>query len=300
VSEAVYGSPSVALARTGEAAVQVSPLVIGAATIEALADASLERFVVLAPPGVLERRYVLAQALRALKPGGELLALAPKTKGGARLGRELASLGCEVRENAKRHHRICHVTRPAAPAGVDAAITEGGPQFVERLGLWSQPGVFAWDRVDPGSALLIAQQWAPAGAGADLGCGAGVLAREVLKSPGVARLTLIDLDARAIAAARRNLEDPRAAFLQADLRAAPSLSDLDFAIINPPFHDGGAEDRALGQAFVIAAAKMLRTGGTLRLVANVTLPYEATLVALFRHSRLLVRANGYKVLEAVK
>jgi len=70
--------------------------------------------------------------------------------------------------------------------------------------------------------------------------------------------------------------------------------------MNPPFHDGGAEDRALGQALFAAAAKMLKSGGVLRLVANVALPYEATLVALFRQSRLLVRENGYKVLEAVK
>ena len=300
MSEAVYGFPPAALGRAGDGAVQVSPLAIGAAAIEELATGSLERFVVLAPPGVLERRYVLAQALRALKPGGELLALAPKTKGGARLGQELTSFGCEVREDARRHHRICHVSRPAAPAGVEAAIAEGGPRFVEKLGLWSQPGVFSWDRLDPGSALLIAQPWAPGGAGADLGCGGGVLAREMLKSAGVTRLALLDLDARAIAAARRNLDDPRAAFLQADLRAEPPLADLDFAVMNPPFHDGGAEDRALGQAFVVAAAKMLRTGGILRLVANVTLPYEATLLALFRQSRLLVREGGYKVLEAVK
>jgi 16S rRNA (guanine1207-N2)-methyltransferase len=300
VNEAVYGFPPAALARAGDGAVQVSPLVIGAAAIEPLEDVSLDRFVVLAPPGVLERRYVLAQALRTLKPGGELLALAPKTKGGARLGRELASFGCEVREDAKRHHRICHVTRPAAPVGVETAIAEGGPRFVERLGLWSQPGVFSWDRLDPGSALLTAQPWNPVGAGADLGCGAGLLARETLKSAEVTRLTLIDIDGRAVAAARRNLDDPRASFLQADLRAGLPLTDLDFVVMNPPFHDGGAEDRALGQAFIAAAAKMLRTGGVLRLVANVTLPYEATLVALFRTSRLLVREGGYKVQEGVK
>jgi len=300
VSEAVYGFPPAALARAGEAAVQVSPLVIDAAMIEELADSSLDRFVVLAPPGVLERRYVLAHALRALKAGGELLALAPKTRGGARLSHELAGFGCEVREDAKRHHRICHVTRPDSPMGVEAAIADGELRFVEKLGLWSQPGVFAWDRLDPGSALLISQPWGPSGAGADLGCGSGVLALAVLKSAEVTRLSLIDIDARAIAAARRNLDDPRAALLQADLRAGPPLAGLDFAIMNPPFHDVGAEDRALGQALVAAAAKMLKSGGVLRLVANVALPYEATLVALFRQSRLLVRENGYKVLEAVK
>jgi 16S rRNA (guanine1207-N2)-methyltransferase len=113
-------------------------------------------------------------------------------------------------------------------------------------------------------------------------------------------LTLIDVDRRAIDAARRNIADPRAIFLHADVRAGVALEGLDFAIMNPPFHDGGAEDRALGQALVAGAARMLRPGGVLRMVANVALPYEATLVALFRQSRLVIRENGYKVLEAVK
>ena len=38
--------------------------------------------------GTLERRYALALILRALKPGAPLTALAPKEKGGSRLGKE--------------------------------------------------------------------------------------------------------------------------------------------------------------------------------------------------------------------
>ena len=52
--------------------------------------------------------------------------------------------------------------------------------------------------------------------------------------------------------------------------------------MNPPFHDGGTEDQALGQAFIRRAAEALRPGGTLWLVANRHLPYEATLSAAFK------------------
>jgi 16S rRNA (guanine1207-N2)-methyltransferase len=298
--QAVYGFPPTTLSAADERAVQVSPLVVGAEGLEDLADGSLERFLVLAPPGVLERRYLLAQALRALWRDAELIALAPKAKGGSRLAAELTAFGCEVYEIAKRHHRICRCVRPASPVGLEAAIAEGGPQFVEKLGLWSQPGVFSWDRLDPGSALLRAQAWSPHGAGADFGCGLGVLSLDALKSPHVGRLTLVDIDARAVAAARRNVTDRRAAFLQADLRTGPVLADLDFVITNPPFHDGGAEDRALGRAFVYHAANALKEGGVLRMVANVALPYEATLALAFREWRQIGRDNGYKVLEAVK
>jgi 16S rRNA (guanine1207-N2)-methyltransferase len=77
------------------------------------------------------------------------------------------------------------------------------------------------------------------------------------------------------------------------------LAALDFVVMNPPFHDGGVEDRALGQAFIRAAHRMLRPGGALWLVANRGLPYEAVLAELFG-ARVTPRgeAGGYKVLEA--
>ncbi|HEY2179080.1 MAG TPA: methyltransferase [Caulobacteraceae bacterium] len=299
MAEAVYGLPPAGLAASMPEAIQLSPLIVGAAAIETLEGGSLDRIVIAAPPGTLERRYVLAHGLRAVREGGEVVALAPKTRGGARLARELATFGCEVAESARRHQRICRCLRPSILEGIEAAVAAGGRQYVLPLGLWSQPGVFSWDRLDPGSALLLAQPWEPAGTGADFGCGCGVLARAALASPAVSRLTLIDIDRRALDAARRNIDDPRARFLQADLRRpAKGLAELDFVIMNPPFHDGGAEDRALGKTLVGAAAAVLRRGGVCRLVANVALPYESALAASFAEVRQLAREGGYKVLEA--
>jgi len=121
----------------------------------------------------------------------------------------------------------------------------------------------------------------------------------LLAAPAVTALTLIDLDRRAIDAARHNVTDPRASFLQADLREpTPSLTNLDFVVMNPPFHDGGEEDRGLGQTFIQRAAAVLRRGGVLRLVANIGLPYEATMAGAFDQTRRLEQGGGYKVLEA--
>ncbi len=299
--EALYGHPSRELASARPDAIQVSPLIPGATAIEDLPTAGLDRVVVAAPPGTLERRYVLAHALRALTPDGALIALAPKDRGGSRLRKELEAFGCEVQETARRHQRICAVARPAAPTGLDDALAAGGPQVPQALGLWSQPGVFSWDRLDPGSALLIDPPPNLAGRGADFGCGVGVLARAVLASPEVIEIAAIDIDRRAVEAARRNISDPRATVLQADLRAAPpDLADLDFVIMNPPFHLAGGEDRGLGDAFVSRAAAMLRRGGVVRLVANVALPYESYLARDFSRTRLIGRSGGYKVLEAVR
>ena len=66
---AVYGTPPETLASVPAGAIQCSPVMPGSAVLEALADASLESAVIAAPRGVLERRYVIAHALRALRPG---------------------------------------------------------------------------------------------------------------------------------------------------------------------------------------------------------------------------------------
>jgi 16S rRNA (guanine1207-N2)-methyltransferase len=138
-----------------------------------------------------------------------------------------------------------------------------------------------------------------AGQGADFGCGVGYLAHGVLSAPKVTALHLIDIDRRAVECARRNAADPRVTLAWADARSA-RLSDLDFVVMNPPFHDAGHEDKALGQAFIQAAGAALRKGGVLWMVANRHLPYERVLAEVFRTVDLRAEIAGYKLFEARK
>jgi 16S rRNA (guanine1207-N2)-methyltransferase len=298
----LYGLPPLNLWQRDSSAQQASPLIPGSTGLEDIAPGSLDEAVVLAPPGVAERRYVLALALKALKPGGELVAMAPKDKGGSRLKKELEAFGCAVDETARRHHRICAATKGEGLTGLDAAITEGAPRLVPSLRLWSQPGVFSWDRVDPGTAALLeALKHHLSGKGADIGCGVGVLAKAVLASQAVEQLLLIDIDRRAVACARRNLDDPRAAFAWADATLPGALPEgLDFVVMNPPFHEAGWENKHLGQRFIEAAHRALKKGGTLWIVANLHLPYEAVLEPLFARAERRDSGGGYKVFEAKK
>lgn len=297
----VYGNPPAELAEVPRDAVQFSPLLPGSAALERRDDASLAAMIMLAPPGTIERRHDVAQALRVLQPGGRLTVLAPKDKGGSRLAKELKAFGCEIEETALRHHRICVATRPDDLAAAREAIAEGSPRIVEETGLWSQPGVFSWNRVDPGSALLLKHLPQLSGRGADLGCGVGYLARAVLAMPGVESLAMVDIDRRAVEAAAKNITDPRATIQWADVRKAGTIPEnLDFIVMNPPFHDGGAEDRSLGQSFVRRAAESLRKGGRCWLTANRHLPYEDHLKALFARATLIVEADGFKIYEARK
>ena len=309
----LYGRPPAVFDPPGDAT-QTSPLIPGATPLEAVAEGSADSIMIYAPPGVLERRYTLALALRALKPGGRLDVMAAKDKGGSRLKKELQAFGAEVGESAKAHHRRCVVIKGDGLTGLDKAIAEGAPRALSRangLGdFWSQPGVFAWDRIDPGSGLLIdtvllyqGVDLPLKGAGADLGCGIGILGAAILSDgqwPKVTSLRMIDLDRRAIDASRKNINDPRATFEQADVRTLPTNGDLDFIVTNPPFHDGGAEDKRLGQAFIRQAAAMLKKGGVMWLVANRHLPYEAELNEAFKRVRMAADTGGYKVFEAVK
>lgn len=297
----IYGKPPRDVVETPPDAVQFSPLMPGAPALEQQAEGSLASMTMLAPPGTLERRYAMALALRTMAPGGAFTLLALKDRGGSRLRKELEALGCTVEETARRHHRIAVAVRPKTLNGLDETLSNGAPRLIEELGLWSQPGVFSWDRIDPGTALLLQHLPSFAGRGADFGCGLGLLAHAVLQSAKVTQLTLIDIDRRAIEAAQHNIADPRAQFRWTDARDADAeLTGLDFVVMNAPFHDAGTEDKALALAFVKRAAEVLRKDGVCWLVANRHLPYEAILQPLFKRVTLKLETGGYKIYEATK
>ena len=172
VFDNVFGAPPPELAQCSNSSRQFSPLSPGAERLEE--SSNLDNLAMLAPPGAIERRASLALALRALKPGAPLLALAPKDKGGGRLAKDLSDLGCACSETARRHHRICFTQGGGDAEAIEAAIRAGAPRVSESLGLWTQPGVFSWDRIDPGSGLA-ADHLPLSGRGADFGCGIGVL-----------------------------------------------------------------------------------------------------------------------------
>jgi 16S rRNA (guanine1207-N2)-methyltransferase len=297
----LYGRLPVELVVAPKDARQFSPLIPGSEILEDCAEGSLDGMMMLAPFGTLERRYALALALRALAPDAQLTVMAPKDKGGARLKQELRKFGCEVSEDSRRHFRISQCQRPKEMIGFEEALQDGSPRHIDEIGFWSQPGVFSWDHLDPGSALIVKNLPALSGQGADLGCGFGYLSRAVLASPKVQRLALIDIDRRAVACAKRNIKDERASFLWADVGAASSeFVNLDFVVMNPPFHDVGIENQALGQRFIERAHAILRKGGVCWLTANRHLPYESVLTGLYQTVTLKAEADGYKVYEAVK
>ena len=297
----LFGDPPPDLVMRPVGAVQTSPLRPRASLLDDMAPSSATSMAMVVPPGTIERRYALAQALRVLAPGAALVAMGPKEKGGARVRAELERFGCVGAETSKKHWRLCYAIMPERLEGIDEAIAQGAPRFDAGLGLWTQPGIFSWDRVDEGSALLLEHLGALSGAGADMGCGLGVLTQAALaRHSAIVLIHAVDLDARAIQATRRNVDDHvRLQLHWHDVGTALPFAGLDFVLMNPPFHSGGQDDVALGRLFLRRAREALRVGGALWMVANRHLPYEAELAALFAKVEPVAQAARFKVLRAV-
>ncbi len=297
----IYGDIPTGLVDMPHDGVQVSPLHPGAVTLDALKEGSYSGLVMRAPSNTIERRHEIALALRALAPGSPLTILAPKDKGGTRLAKDLQGFGVRVSDQPKRHHRICQGTRPEAIRHIEEALAEGGLRPLPDLGIWGQPGLFSWDRIDAGTQALMDALPALSGRIADFGCGAGVLSRFVLQSPKVTAVTGFDLDRRAIAAAHKTIADPRFSSVWVDLVAeGTGEQTFDAIVMNPPFHRAGIEDQTLGMAMIGRAAEALRPGGTLWLTANRHLPYEAVLKARFASFTLKSEVQGFKVYQAIR
>jgi 16S rRNA (guanine1207-N2)-methyltransferase len=296
---AVYGAAPPDLVEVPSQSVQCSPRIPGARVLSEMAPSSCSSLLMQAPANTIERRAAMAMALTALEPSAPLVVFAANIRGGNRLADELIAFGCTIQSSHKRKHQIIHTNRPEQLIGAQDAIDAGAPRLLPTLDLWSQPGLFNWDRIDPGSQLLIEHLPALEGRGADLGCGIGVLARALRQRPACPAIVLIDIDQRAVTLAQRNVPGDGVTTLWADIRSATTLpTGLDFVVTNPPFHDDGEDDTALGQAFIAKA--MLRPGGVLWLTANRHLPYEATLKPLFQTVDQVAVAHGFKIYAARK
>ena len=161
----------------------------------------------------------------------------------------------------------------------------------------TRAGVFSADGPDAGSKALAEALPQLKGKVADLGSGWGYLSAEALKSEAITALDGFEADYHATECAKHNVQDPRATFHWSDALTQTNAG-YDAVISNPPFHASRKPDPALGAAFINKAADMLKPKGTLWMVANRNLPYEATLNDRFRRVDIVSQAGGFKVIAA--
>ncbi|KRG75067.1 16S rRNA methyltransferase [Stenotrophomonas ginsengisoli] len=270
-------------------------------------DGQFDLVLVLSPRQKDEARAVFARALALCAPGGRIVACQHNDEG-ARSGeadlKALAGLGGSLTKNHCRVFWTLPLGGQHDAALASRWLAAEAPRSIAGGRFTSRPGVFAWDRIDPASALLVEHLPSTlAGIGADLGAGWGYLSAEVLeRCAKVTRIDLYEAEGRALALARHNLAaaGERATFHWADVSAGLA-GKYDFVVTNPPFHTTNRTGRPeLGQSFIKAAADGLRQGGRLLLVANRHLPYEEVLGERFSQIDVLAERDGFKLISAIK
>jgi len=290
-------------------ALQGAGLEVSSALDDEALRGTLPLVLVLPPRQREEARALFARALALLAPGGRIVACQSNNEG-ARSGegdlKQLTGLGGSLTKNHCRVYWTAPLDGAPDPAlaarwaALDATRPILGGRFLSR------PGVFAWDRIDPASALLAEHLPTDlAGRAADLGAGYGYLSRELLeRCPKITALDLYEAEQRALSLAELNLAPPPRPlplrFLWRDVTAGVEPG-YDVIVSNPPFHTPAREDRPdIGRRFIAVAAEALRPGGRLYVVANRHLPYEQILNDSFGTVQVLAERDGFKLIEAVR
>ena len=252
-------------------------------------------------------RFLIAKGILALKDGGILLCAADNKAGGTRIKKVMEAFGVEnIRDESRNKARaVWGVNNVSVQKNIQDAINEGGNRPIVDGQFVSNVALYGWDKIDRGSAVLA--QYLPKdlkGKGADFGCGYGFLSDYILSHCSkVKRLYCIDGQYEAVELCSSNLKkyDEETEFLWRDLtQHQKDINNLDFIVMNPPFHEGKKTDAAIGKAFIQTAYQSLRRGGCLWMVANNHLPYEEVINDLFFKSEKIYEAQGFKLFRALK
>jgi len=250
-------------------------------------------------------RAALAFAARAvasaLRPGGLLLVYGASDEGTGAVDRELGELGVEVRTWATGGRcRVVGgvVAEPPAPLGIEEVaesvmleLPHAGPRH------WvSFPGVFAAGRLDAGTALLLrtVEQIREDSDVLDYGAGTGVIGAVAL-ALGASSVTLLEPDALAAEAARRNVPDARV--VEGAGWAALEGQRFRCILANPPYHEGKAETVRPVLEFLEGVPGHLAPGGAVRFVVQRRLPVEAPLREICSDVQVVADDGPFRVWE---
>lgn len=250
----------------------------------------------------LNELYV-AEALDRTGEGNVIVVAGGKEDGIASLRRRIGEL-VTVDDHLSKHHGQAFWFRKPSDGDASSKLRAANASHLVDDRYETAPGMFSFDRVDAGSRLLV--EHLPAdirGDVADFCAGWGYLSVALTeRALGLTGLDLYEADHAALQAAGRTLARlvPNLAIglFWLDLAGEPVAERYDAIVMNPPFHRGRAAEPELGSAIIRAAAKALRPGGRLFMVANRQLPYEAVLAGAFSSHAEIVRNDAFKVLQA--
>jgi len=201
------------------------------------------------------------------------------------------------------HGRVLAAHRPADPSQLRAPLpawrTTTTLEIADSRRDWvSYPGIFAANRIDEGTALLIGAL-PPLRAGArvlDYACGSGVIgAGAATLAPGIV-LELLDNDSVALEAACENV--PGARLHLGTALAVVSSARYDAILSNPPLHKGLVEDPAQLEQLIADAPAHLQPGGILKIVVQRRVPLDRLLSQHFATVTTPAENGRYRVWRA--
>ncbi|RWP49586.1 class I SAM-dependent methyltransferase [Mesorhizobium sp.] len=243
----------------------------------------------------------IAEAIERVRPGGLIVVAGGKDDGIASLRKRIGEL-VALDGHLPKHHGIAFWFHRPADAAVAAALRAANPTLLLEARFHTAPGMFSFDKIDTGSKLLVDNLPGDLrGNIADFCAGWGYVAAEVAaRSPGISALDLYEAEFEALEAAKGNIGNTAAEpnFFWIDLLSEPVERRYDAIVMNPPFHRSRATEPEIGAGMIRAAAKALKPGGRLFMVANRQLPYEPVLAATFSSHAEIARDGMFKVFAA--
>jgi len=172
----------------------------------------------------------------------------------------------------------------------------------DELRFWTDAGVFSRRGIDFGTRLLIETVRLPeTGEILDLGCGYGPVGIACAKAAPSCRVTMVDVNQRALRLAEKNARlngvSARVTILESDGLCALSDRLFDAVLITPPIRAG----KAVVYRLFAEAAEHLRPGGSLWAVIRKKQGAESAKRELAKHFRNVTRVEqkkGYWILKA--
>ncbi|OQM74809.1 class I SAM-dependent methyltransferase [Manganibacter manganicus] len=243
----------------------------------------------------------VAEALERTAPEGLIVVAGGKDDGIASL-RKAAENHVVLDGYLPKYHGGVFWFRGPSDIQAAAALRANNPSSLVEGRFRTAPGMFSFEKIDVGSKLLT--ETLPSDLGgqvADFCAGWGYLSAEIVgRFPSVTGIDLYEADFESLEAAKVNVgaEKAELGFFWIDLTAEPVERRYDVIVMNPPFHRSRAAEPKIGAAIIRTAAKALRPGGRLFMVANRQLPYEATLASAFASHSELANDGKFKVLTA--
>lgn len=172
------------------------------------------------------------------------------------------------------------------------------------MNLFTDNGVFSKGKVDEGS-LTFLKVILPLDLGnniLDLGCGYGTIGLTLAVAKKEARVTLADINTRALTLCKKNADaynlSQRVTILQSDIYTKIE-GKYDSIVINPPIRAG----KSVTYKMYEEAKQYLIDGGSLLIVIRKAQGAESAakfIESIFGNVKLLDRHKGYHIYQAVK